>query len=79
MKYTIAIPAYKASFLAICIQSILNQTFFDADFYRKPNIGMALQAKKDFPDLEWNKCLMIGDSETDMRFAMQCKMKGVKI
>jgi histidinol-phosphate phosphatase family protein len=41
----------------------------DDDLYRKPNIGMALQAKKDFPEIDFNKTLMIGDSDSDMDFA----------
>lgn len=36
---------------------------------RKPNIGMALQAKKDFPDIDFKKSVMVGDSISDMEFA----------
>jgi histidinol-phosphate phosphatase family protein len=39
------------------------------DHNRKPNIGMALQAKKDFPDIDFSKSMMIGDSESDRLFA----------
>lgn len=46
---------------------------------RKPNIGMALQAQEEFPDIDFNKALMIGDSESDMAFAENIKMKGVRI
>ena len=35
---------------------------------RKPKIGMALQAKKDFPDIDFEKSFMVGDSEEDMKF-----------
>ena len=35
---------------------------------RKPNIGMALQAKTDFPDINFSKTVMIGDSNSDMIF-----------
>lgn len=51
----------------------------DEAFDRKPNIGMALQAKKEFPDIDFNKAVMIGDSESDMEFAMNCGMKGFKV
>ncbi|HMG14214.1 MAG TPA: HAD family hydrolase [Saprospiraceae bacterium] len=44
---------------------------------RKPNIGMALQAKKDFPDIDFNKSLMIGDTESDMLFAKNAGMKAL--
>jgi histidinol-phosphate phosphatase family protein len=51
----------------------------DADTNRKPNIGMALQAKRDFPDIDFGKSVMIGDSESDMQFAENAGMKGIKI
>jgi D-glycero-D-manno-heptose 1,7-bisphosphate phosphatase len=35
---------------------------------RKPGIGMALQAKKDFPEIDFSKSLMVGDSMSDMKF-----------
>ena len=46
---------------------------------RKPNIGMALQAQKEFPDIDFNRVLMIGDSESDMQFAENSGMKGIKL
>jgi histidinol phosphatase-like enzyme len=36
---------------------------------RKPSIGMALQAQRDFPDIDFSRSLMIGDSESDRQFA----------
>jgi histidinol-phosphate phosphatase family protein len=51
----------------------------DADPNRKPNIGMALQAKNDFPDIDFSKSVMIGDSESDMQFAKNAGMKGIII
>ncbi|MDD5455830.1 MAG: HAD-IIIA family hydrolase [Candidatus Margulisbacteria bacterium] len=35
---------------------------------RKPALGMALQAKEDFPDIDFRKSIMVGDSEIDMKF-----------
>jgi histidinol-phosphate phosphatase family protein len=35
---------------------------------RKPNTGMAVQAKKDFPDVNFNKAVMVGNSPSDMEF-----------
>lgn len=35
---------------------------------RKPEIGMALQAKEDFPTIDFTKSVMVGDSKTDMEF-----------
>lgn len=42
---------------------------------RKPGIGMALQAKKDFPEIDFSKSLMIGDSMSDMQFGRTAGMK----
>ena len=36
---------------------------------RKPGIGMGLQAKRDFPDIDFSRSLMIGDNASDMLFA----------
>ncbi len=44
---------------------------------RKPNIGMALQAKADFPEVDLSKSIMIGDTESDMLFANNAGMKGI--
>jgi D-glycero-alpha-D-manno-heptose 1-phosphate guanylyltransferase len=44
---------------------------------RKPNIGMALEAKKDFPEIEFNKSIMIGDSLSDLQFAHNAGMYAV--
>lgn len=46
---------------------------------RKPNIGMALQAKRDFPDIDFSKSLMIGDSESDKEFANRIKCRFVLV
>ncbi len=35
---------------------------------RKPNPGMGLQAKEDFPEINFSKSIMIGNSPSDMRF-----------
>lgn len=44
---------------------------------RKPEIGMALLAKKDFPSIDFHKSIMIGDSITDMVFGKKVGMKTV--
>ena len=46
---------------------------------RKPNTGMALQAKDDFPDIDFTKSIMAGDSISDMLFAKNAGMRGVFI
>jgi histidinol-phosphate phosphatase family protein len=35
---------------------------------RKPGTGMALKAKHDFPEIDFGKSVMVGDSYTDMQF-----------
>lgn len=35
--------------------------------YRKPNTGMALQAKQDFPEINFSKSVVVGDSISDMQ------------
>jgi histidinol-phosphate phosphatase family protein len=46
---------------------------------RKPQIGMAVQAKKDFPDIDFQKSLMIGDSLSDMQFGKNIGSKTIFI
>ena len=35
---------------------------------RKPNIGMGLQAKINFPEIDFNKTIMVGNTLSDMQF-----------
>lgn len=44
---------------------------------RKPNIGMALQAKSDFPTIDFNKSVMVGNNISDMEFGKSAGMKTV--
>ncbi|MDR0604205.1 MAG: HAD-IIIA family hydrolase [Bacteroidales bacterium] len=46
---------------------------------RKPNPGMALQAKKDFPNIDFSKSIMVGDSLSDILFGKNVQMKTVYI
>jgi histidinol-phosphate phosphatase family protein len=46
---------------------------------RKPGIGMALQARKDFPAIDLHKSMMVGDSMSDMEFGRNTGMKTVYI
>jgi len=47
--------------------------------YRKPRIGMGLLAKKDFPKIDFQKSIMVGDTITDMLFGKRLKMNTVLI
>lgn len=46
---------------------------------RKPKTGMALKAKKDFPEINFQKSIMVGDSVIDMEFGKQLGMTTVLI
>ena len=49
------------------------------DINRKPGVGMGLQAKRDFPDIDFSRSLMIGDSASDMLFAEKLGMSRIFI
>jgi len=51
----------------------------DKSIMRKPNIGMALKARRQFPDIRLNHSLMAGDSISDMIFGKRAGMKTVMI
>lgn len=46
---------------------------------RKPEIGMALQAQRDFPEVDFSRSVMVGDNITDMQFARNAQMRAVYI
>lgn len=54
-------------------EGVIEKIYFCTDventsFGRKPNPGMALQALKDFPDIDLDKSLIVGNSLSDMKF-----------
>lgn len=46
---------------------------------RKPNIGMALKAKRSYPEIQFRKSIMVGDSIHDIIFGKRVGMKTVLI
>jgi histidinol-phosphate phosphatase family domain/HAD-superfamily hydrolase, subfamily IIIA len=46
----------------------------DHCFNRKPNPGMAIQAKNDFPSIDFTKSIMVGNKLSDMRFGRNAGM-----
>ena len=46
----------------------------DSSECRKPNIGMARQAKLDFPHIDFKKSVMVGDSLSDINFGRKLGM-----
>ena len=51
----------------------------EASTHRKPQPGMALDAQKRFPEIDFKKSIMVGDSVSDMEFAENLNMKKVLI
>jgi histidinol-phosphate phosphatase family protein len=49
----------------------------DTSINRKPNPGMAFQAKADFPLIDFSKSLMIGNKLSDMQFGRNAGMHTV--
>jgi D-glycero-D-manno-heptose 1,7-bisphosphate phosphatase len=45
--------------------------------YRKPQIGMALQAQRDYPAIDFTKSVMVGNSPSDIAFGKHAGMKTV--
>ena len=46
----------------------------DVKQMRKPNTGMAKRAKKDFPEIDFAKSIIVGDSISDMEFGRNAGM-----
>ncbi len=46
----------------------------DVNQMRKPGIGMAKRARKDFPEIDFSKSIIVGDSASDMEFGKTAGM-----
>lgn len=46
---------------------------------RKPNPGMAIQAKHEHPEINFSKSIMIGDAESDVLFGKQLNMFSIRL
>ncbi len=51
----------------------------DVNNTRKPKPDMGLKAKSDFPEIDFNKSVMVGDTDTDIQFGQGLGMKTVRI
>lgn len=49
----------------------------DTNHNRKPNVGMAMQAKEDFPAIDFRRSVMVGNSISDMEFGKRVAMRTV--
>jgi histidinol-phosphate phosphatase family domain/HAD-superfamily hydrolase, subfamily IIIA len=52
---------------------------FSSKSQHKPNLGMGLQAKTAFPEIDFKKAIMVGDSISDIEFGRQLGMWTVLI
>ena len=48
-------------------------------FHRKPNSTMALMAKDQFEDIQFEKSMMVGDTDSDIEFGKNLGMKTVLV
>lgn len=46
----------------------------DSSINRKPNIGMAFQAQRDFPEIDFSKSIFVGNSKSDIQFGNKLGM-----
>lgn len=73
------------SYMNECLNFPFDRVYFCPELssanskFRKPEIGMALQAKKDFPEVDFSRAVMIGDAVSDMKFGENAGMKTVFI
>jgi HAD superfamily hydrolase (TIGR01662 family) len=51
----------------------------DVHSTRKPKPDMALKAKNDFPEIIFEKSIMVGDTDSDIEFGRNLGMKTVRI
>ena len=51
----------------------------DGSNYRKNGTGMGLHAKFDYPEIDFSKSILIGDSESDIEFGTKLGMKTVML
>jgi len=72
---------YEISYLKGRIDKIYHSPYLAAENHptRKPGIGMAHLAKKDFPQVDFSKSIIVGDSLSDMEFGRNAGMKTVYV
>lgn len=72
---------YEINYLKGRIDKIYHSPYLASENHptRKPGIGMALQAQKDFPHVDFSKSIIVGDSLSDMEFGKNAGMKTVYV
>jgi histidinol-phosphate phosphatase family protein len=73
--------SYEVSYFGGRIDKVYFSPFLASENHpsRKPGIDMALQAKKDFSEINFSKSIMIGDSVSDLEFGKNAGMKTIFI
>jgi histidinol-phosphate phosphatase family protein len=68
---------YELSYFGGRIDKVYFSPHLDSEKHptRKPGTGMALQAQKDFPEIDFSKSIIVGDSMSDMEFGRALGMK----
>lgn len=63
------------------IDAIMSCTMLrdEPDNCRKPHLAMAIQAKQKFPEIDFKKSIMVGDTESDIQFGRNAGMITVLI
>lgn len=72
---------YEVTYLGGRIDKVYFSPYLNSENHptRKPGIGMAIQAQKDFPEIDFTKSIIVGDSLSDMEFGRNAGMKTVFI
>lgn len=72
---------YEIEYLGGRIDKVYFSPYLNSENHptRKPGIGMALAAKKEFPQIDFSKSIIVGDSISDMEFGRNAGMKTVYI
>ena len=72
---------YEITFYGGRIDKVYFSPYLSSDNHptRKPAIGMALEAKRDFPEIDFSKSIILGDSLSDMEFGRKAGMKTIFI
>ncbi len=72
---------YEIAYLGGRIDKVYFSPFLDSLNHptRKPGTGMGLAAKKDFPQIDFTRSIIVGDSITDMQFGRALGMKTIFI
>ncbi len=68
---------YEIEYLGGRIDKVYFSPYLNSENHstRKPGIGMALEAKNDFPSIDFSKSIIVGDSLSDMEFGRNVGMK----